>query len=102
MEGARCWCRLSVVEPDGSISSTVRLDGWGHPGIATVDAIARRMLGATRMGQRVLLQDVDPELVDLLRLVGLSVDMERQPEGGKETLGIHHVEEERHLGDPTV
>ena len=102
MDTARFWCRISVVEADGSESSTIWIRREGVPDLSTVDVVARRVLGATRDGKRVIVAEVHPDLADLLKLVGLSVEMQWEPECGEQALGIHDVEEEGHLGDPSV
>lgn len=70
-----CWCRLTVLGPDGATVSTCVLEGPGLPDIATVDAIAKRVLHAGRAGGRLVLSDVAPELIELLDLVAIPVEV---------------------------
>lgn len=75
------------------------LGGDGSPDLGAVDAIAHLSLAAARAGGRLVLHEVDPELDDLLRLTGLPVEVEGQPERGEQPLWIQEREEEGHLGD---
>lgn len=100
------WCRMTLLGPAGETTSGRDLAGYGRPDLSAVDTIAHEALAAARAGGRLLLRDVEPQLVDLLRLSGLLeeaeglvVQMERQPEGGEEPLGVEEREEEGHLGD---
>jgi hypothetical protein len=87
------WCDVgALVEPD----------------VATVDALARLQLAARRSGCRVALQQVAPELTELLELMGMrdvfrlsasAVEGSRQPEQREQPPGI---EEEVDPGDPAV
>ena len=76
----------------------------------TVDAMARLALLARRLGRRVELRDVPPELEDLLAFTGLggfvgepaeelAVELHREPEEREHPLD---VEEEAQLDDPAV
>ena len=71
------------------------------PSVAAVDYIAKLGLGLKRGGMRLRLAEPSPELVDLIRLLGLAealgVEVERQPE---EREKLRRVEEEGELGDP--
>jgi STAS domain len=78
------------------------------PDAVTVDAMARLKLGAGRLGRSVVLRRASPELASLLglmglrdvvRLLALPLEPERQPEQREQVL---HVEEERHLHDPAL
>jgi len=44
--------------------------------------------------------DASSEMAELLALAALPVEVQRQPEGGEEALGVEEVEEEVHPGDP--
>lgn len=108
----RLWCRLTVVGPDGQPAGCEVLQGGGRPDLGVVDTVARRSLDAARGGGRLVLREVDPELMDLLRLAGLvvgvrslvveagadrpsvealSVDVEREAEGGEQPLGVEEI-----------
>ena len=75
----------------------------------TVDALARLLLTARRLGRRVRFKDAPPELWGLLRLMGLDevlpcgatsgVEPRGQPEEREQTRG---VQEERDPGDATA
>ena len=59
--------------------------------LTVVDDIARLHLRARRAGCRVELRHVCPRLRTLLDLVGLSVEVLGQPEGGEEGGGVEEV-----------
>jgi ABC-type transporter Mla MlaB component len=71
--------------------------GLGPPGLGTVELLARLQLTARRAGGRIRLRDPDPALLALLDLVGLSFQVEGQPEQREPALG---VEEAVQPGDP--
>ncbi len=73
--------------------------GLGPPGLGVVDLLARLQLAARRAGGRIRLREPDPALHGLLDLVGLSFEVERQPEQGEPALG---VEEAVEPGDPAL
>ncbi|MFI8190590.1 STAS domain-containing protein [Streptomyces sp. NPDC085946] len=73
--------------------------GLGPPGLAAVDLLARLQLAARRAGGRIRLRDPAPSLRALLDLVGLSFEVEGQPEQREPALG---VEEAVEPGDPAV
>ncbi len=99
MEPNRLWCRMVVLGPDGRPRRTEVLAGNGTPDLGAVDAIAHLALAAARAGGRLVLRDVEPELDDLLRLAGLAVEVDGQPEGGEQPLRVEEGQEEGHLGD---
>ena len=75
----------------------------GEADLGQVDRLARVALEARRLDCRVSLADPSPGLVELIDFCGLgrvlSVEMQRQAEERKESLG---VEEERELDDPSL
>ena len=71
--------------------------GLGPPGLTTVDVLARLQLAACRAGGRIRLREPDPALRALLSLVGLSFEVEGQPEEREPAL---RVEEAVEPGDP--
>lgn len=93
------WCRMAAVADDGTPFGRWVLEGPGTPDLGAVDAVARRALWAARVGGRLVLSDVAPELSELLVLAALPVQVERQPEGGEQAIGIEEVKEDGHLGD---
>lgn len=75
------------------------LEGPDAPDLGAVEDLARWQLAGRRLGGRVVIDQLSPEMTDLLELVGLGVEMERQAEGREEPLGVEQVEEQGHLGD---
>jgi hypothetical protein len=69
----------------------------GAPDIAAVDALARLLLAARRLRGTLQMGEMCPELAELLDLVGLRGEFEREAEQGKVVLG---VEEGMDPGDP--
>lgn len=99
MDPSRLWCRMVFVGPDGRPERTELLEGVGSPDLSAVDVVAHRALAAARVGCRLVLADLEPGLDDLLRLAGLPVDMDGQPERGEQPLRVEEGQEEGHLGD---
>jgi hypothetical protein len=93
------WCRVLVVGADHAEVACHQLGGPGPPDIGAVDDVARLALQARRLGGRIVLSEVSPALRSLLRLAGLCVEMEWEPEGGEEPLGVEWGQEELHPGD---
>jgi hypothetical protein len=77
------WCRVTMVGSDGDPIADGVLEGTCGPDLGAVDDLARLALVAKRLGARLKLAEVTPELADLLELTGLRVEVERQPEGGE-------------------
>jgi hypothetical protein len=102
------WARIVAVWPDGTGFERI-LGGRGSPDLAAVETVADLCLAVRRTGGTVRLEQVGPELADLLRLAGLlgelglpaepglHREMGGQPEGGEELLD---VEERVDPGDP--
>ncbi|MGW0819891.1 STAS domain-containing protein [Streptomyces sp. NPDC002845] len=67
--------------------------GIGPPGLGAVDVLARLQLAARRAGGRIRLRDPDPALRALLGLVGLSFEVEGQPEEGEPAGGVEEAVE---------
>jgi hypothetical protein len=88
------WCRIVVLGADGSARTRRVLAGAGRPDLGTIQEIAQLGLLAKRLGGRLVLEDVTPELGELLDLAGLAVEMQRQPELGEQPLGVEEGEEE--------
>ncbi|HET6965478.1 MAG TPA: hypothetical protein VFH58_11955 [Acidimicrobiales bacterium] len=106
MDPSRLWCRMVFVGPDGRPERTELLQGVGAPDLAAVDVVAHRALAAARAGYRLVLGDLEPALDDLLRLAGLtvqveglSVQVEGQAERREQPLRVEEGQEEGHLGD---
>jgi hypothetical protein len=80
------WCRATITEADGSAGATWVLSGPGRPDLSAVDRLARCALGAARRGRRLVLEEVCPELAELLDLIGLcdleglTVEVQRETE----------------------
>ena len=96
MGSSRRWCRLSLLDDQGVVVAAGELAADTKPDLGAVDLIARISLMARRTGTTVKLEDVCPELVELLDLAGLPVQVERQAERRKQPLRIEEVEEETH------
>jgi hypothetical protein len=82
--------------------------GAMKPDAVTVEALARLQLTARRLGRHVWFSDASPELLELLRLLGLDevlpcadsgVEPRGQPEEREQARG---VQEERDPGDPAA
>lgn len=108
MQAARVWCRVTALAGDGGTSRHWVIRGTDEPDLAMVDRLARCALAASRTGGRLLLDHVAPELRELLGLVALglasdgTVEVQREPELREQPLRVDEMEEEGHLGDPTV
>jgi len=94
------WCRIRFVGPNACVRREWILEGPGRPDLGAVEMIARLALLAQRMGVTISVVDVSGELVDLLRLAALPIEVEGQPEGREQPLGVQGGEEEAHLDDP--
>jgi hypothetical protein len=70
------WCRLWILDGDGTVTSAHRLEGAGAPDLGAVEEVARQALQATRAGGRLVLVEVAPELRALIELAALPVQME--------------------------
>ena len=82
------WARVVFVGSSGAVLATAEISGPGAPDLAAVDALARALLAGRRLGCAVRVDDVSHDLRRLLDLVGLCRQMEGQPEGGEEVLGV--------------
>ena len=102
MAEARQWCRIVILAGDGPPVATFAVGGCGRPDLSVLDTVARLALLARRAGARLALVEVSAELRSLVELAGLPVEMEREPEGGKEALRVQEVEEVVHPGDATA
>jgi hypothetical protein len=91
------WGRVVFVGPDGTAVGSWLVGGPGGPGLDAVDALARMQVHARRLGGRVRLVEVSPDLAELLELVGLGGEVGGEAEGGEQPLG---VEEGVVGGDP--
>jgi hypothetical protein len=93
------WCRVQIVGAEHTTLASRQLGGPGFPDIGAVDDVARLALLARRLGGRIVLSDVSPELRSLLELAGLRVEVEREAERREEPLGVEEGQEELHPGD---
>jgi len=78
-----------LVHHDAELSSWP-LPWTGHVDLGIVDQLAHLQLGARRLGCSVRLRDARPELTSLLDLVGLRIEVGREPEG-REEVGVEEV-----------
>ncbi len=99
MDDLRRWCRVTVVDHEGTVVAWRVLEGPGEPDLAVVDDVARLGLLATRLGGRIVIGDVSPRIRELFELAGLRVEVQGQAEFGKEPLGVQERQEEVHPGD---
>lgn len=99
MAEVQLWCRVTVLEGDGTVIAHFELEGPGAPDLYVLDHLARMALLTRREGGDVVFSDLSASLQRLLDLAGLSVEMKGKPEEGEEPLWVHHVEEELHAGD---
>ena len=76
MAALQRWCRATVVRRDGTVFAECVFEGSGAPDLGTVNQVARLALVATRLGGRIAIGDVSPEMRELLDLVGLRVEVE--------------------------
>jgi hypothetical protein len=80
---------MTAVGPDGRPTGQWLIEGEGRPDLDTVDRIARGALAVTRAGGKLRLDDMAPDLLELLELVALPiladgiVEVRGQPEGGE-------------------
>lgn len=89
----------ALLEATGAGVVVCDVAGLGPPGLTAVDLLARLELAARRADGRIRLREPAPALSALLDLVGLSFEMEGQPEQREPALG---VEEAVEPGDPAV
>ena len=93
------WCRVRLIGPNGDRLGCYPFGGPSSPDLRAVDEVARLELLTARLGGRIQLIDVAPALRELLELAGLAVEVERQPKGREQPLGIEEVQEEVHGSD---
>ncbi|GAA4557429.1 STAS domain-containing protein [Planotetraspora kaengkrachanensis] len=65
-----------------------------HPGVVTVEALARLRLTARRHGWRLAVAGAGPDLLELVRLLGLTdvlFEVGRQSEQREEACGVEEV-----------
>jgi hypothetical protein len=99
MDGVILWCRIAIVDRDGVEQIRCTLEGAWAPDLRVVDLVASWALLARRLDGVLVLRDVEPDLCELLELVGLPVEVERQVEGREQSLRIHQGQKEAHLDD---
>jgi hypothetical protein len=99
MSETELWCRVTVVEADGSEVARFELEGPGSPELSALDHVARMALLARRHGGEIIISDIAEPLCRLFELAGLTLQVKGQPEEGEEALGVHHGQEELHPGN---
>jgi hypothetical protein len=93
------WCRVTVVVANDTALICHELGGPEGPDLGAVDVVARLALLAGRLGGRIIVSDLSPEMGALLELTGLPVEVEGEAEGREEPLGVEQGQEELHPGD---
>lgn len=88
-EALRCGGAGVVVCDVGDLD--VGLGGYGGPALAVVDLLCRLQLAARREGGRVRLRGPAPGLRELLALVGVSFEVEGEPEEQEPALGVQEA-----------
>jgi hypothetical protein len=78
MAGLEPWCRVTLIEANGSVAAAWLITGSGTPTLALVDWLSRLRLAADRGGVQLYLGDVCGDLEGLLELVGLSEVVKRE------------------------
>jgi hypothetical protein len=96
---SRWRCLLDIVGPDGTVWATRVLVGAGSPDLGDVDEVALLQLLASRMGGRIVLDAVCPQLAKLLELAGLPVEVRGKTEDREDLLG---AQERIDPDDPTT
>jgi hypothetical protein len=71
------WCRVAIVDDEGSVIVVCALEGHASPDLTAVDVIAHLGLVATRIGGRILVTEVAPAMRELIGLAGLNLEAER-------------------------
>lgn len=66
------WARVVVVNGDEERVASWTIGEQGRPDMRAVDGLARVRLAASHRGWAVRLEEVGPELAELLELAGLS------------------------------
>jgi hypothetical protein len=102
MGSKRLWCRVSIVGLDGTQLLVRNLAGSDAPDLETVDELARLVLTADRFGGDLIVTELADELRELLDLVGLRVEVERQTKPRKEPFGLEIRQEETHPDDQSI
>ena len=89
----KTWCNLLLIGPGGEPRVSWVVSGVGHPDLSVVEGLAWLRLAARRRGDRVVVSDPDPELIDLLELVGLAREVQGQPEQREDPLAVEEAVE---------
>jgi hypothetical protein len=92
------WAVVTILGAGDVELGRTRLAGDGAPDVGVVDDIGRLALLARRLGGRTVLSFASRDLLELVELAGLPVELEWEPELGKEALGVEEGEEEGHVG----
>jgi hypothetical protein len=66
------WCRIAIADGAGATIATWTVGGAGTPDLGVLDRIARLRLDAKGRGQTLVLSEVCPDLVSLIRFAGLA------------------------------
>lgn len=71
------WCRVAVVDDEGTVLVVCALEGGHAPDLTAVDVVAQLGLVAARIGGRILVTELAPVMRELMDLAGLCVQAER-------------------------
>jgi hypothetical protein len=69
------WCRVVLSAEEGDELVSFVVGGPGHPGLETVDLLARWQLWARRCGWTITVREPCPELEELVDLAGLGPEL---------------------------
>lgn len=77
------WCRVDLIGPGGGGVTRHTVAGPGPPGLEDVEEVCRLALQAARLGGRIVLSEVAPQLRELFDLAGIHFDERRRaPDAG--------------------
>lgn len=74
MEHHRRWCRITLWDAQDHPVARRVLGGSGDPDLHAIELVAELLLKAHRESARVTLDQLSPEMCDLMTLCGLSVE----------------------------
>jgi hypothetical protein len=78
----RRWGLIVITDATGGVSH-IWLAGEGAPDMGTIDEMAQMLRGARRDGRHARLEQVAPEMAELIELSGLGREVDWKPERGE-------------------